>query len=469
MQHEDRDEPGGVAQQESPADAGVGQRDHGALGQFFQGRHTLSTLLQTAAAGRKISADKRELHRKTGAHGCARRRHGFTLVVFRATLERMSNPDASSTPGPTLRVLHIVSGDLWAGAEAQVHQLLRAANGVAGLEIRAVVLNPGVLAERLAAEGIAVMLMDEAHHSFPALAAGVVKLARGWRPQVIHTHRRKEHLLGALAAAFSGAGLVGTVHGRGEFAHSRLNLRQKALGVAERLVLARCHDRLIAVSDEMAGELPGPTAHAVVIPNSIDADAIRRAAAEPAPGMEPDGRIRIGFLGRLVPVKQVDHMLEMMALLEKEQPGRYSLHIVGDGPLCEALHQAASGLSIRDAVSFHGFLSDPLPILARMSMLLFASAHEGLPMTALEALSLGVPIVSPPIGTLARLISESGAGGVAASAAPRHLADAVSDLPVEELPECGLRRCRLPERYRIASGLGATIRLWREVSPGAGM
>jgi L-malate glycosyltransferase len=397
----------------------------------------------------------------------ARRRHSFTLVVFRATLECMSNPDASSTPGPTLRVLHIVSGDLWAGAETQVHQLLRAARGVPGLEVRAVVLNPGVLAERLSAEGIAVLLLDESRRSFAGLAGAVVKLVRGWRPHVIHTHRRKEHLLGALAAASCGAGLVGTVHGRGEFAHSRLNLRQKALGAAERLVLTRCHDRLIAVSEEMAGELPGPPAHTVVIPNSIDADAIRLAAAEPAPGLEPDGRIRIGFLGRLVPVKQVDQMLEMVALLEKEQPGQYCLHIVGDGPLREALHQDANALSIRDIVRFHGFLSHPLPILARMDLLLFASAHEGLPMTALEALCLGVPIVSPPIGSLARLISESGAGGVAASAAPRHLADAVSDLPVEEFPECGLRRCRLPERYRIASGLGATIRLWREVSPGA--
>jgi L-malate glycosyltransferase len=379
----------------------------------------------------------------------------------------MSSPDASSTPGPPLRVLHIVSGDLWAGAEAQVHQLLRAACTVAGLEIRAVVLNPGVLAERLAAEGVAIILLDESRHSFPALARAVLKLARAWRPHVIHTHRRKEHLLGALAAAACGAGLVGTVHGRGEFAHSSLNLRQKALGAAEQLVLTRRHDRLIAVSDEMAGELPGPPAHTVVIPNSIDVEAVRRAAADPIPALETDGRVRISFLGRLVPVKQVDHMLEMMMLLEKEQPGRYCLHIVGDGPLRAALDQHASALNIRHAVVFHGFVSNPLPLLARINLLLFASAHEGLPMTALEALCLGVPIVSPPIGSLAQLVSESGAGRVAASASPRHLAEAVSDLPVEASLESGLRPCRLPERYGIASGLGAAIRLWREVSPRA--
>jgi L-malate glycosyltransferase len=376
----------------------------------------------------------------------------------------MSSPDASSTPGPPLRVLHIVSGDLWAGAEAQVHQLLRAACTVAGLEIRAVVLNPGVLAERLAAEGVAIILLDESKHSFPALARAVLKLARAWRPHVIHTHRRKEHLLGALAAAACGAGLVGTVHGRGEFAHSSLNLRQKALGAAEQLVLTRRHDRLIAVSDEMAGELPGPLAHTVVIPNSIDVEAVRRAAADPIPALKTDGRVRISFLGRLVPVKQVDHMLEMMTLLEKEQPGRYCLHIVGDGPLRNTLQRYAAKLVLDDSVTFHGFRENPLPLLAQMDLLLFSSAHEGLPMTSLEALALGVPLVCPPIGSLQRLVAESGVGWVAQSAAAADLADAVRAATVEADKSRAGRPPLLPERYAISNGIRSTVALWRDVA-----
>jgi L-malate glycosyltransferase len=376
----------------------------------------------------------------------------------------MPNADASSTTGAPLRVLHIVSGDLWAGAEVQVHELLRAAVSVPDLEIRAAVLNPGILAERLVAAGIDVTVLDESVLSFPSLARRIMALARDWRPAVIHTHRRKEHLLGVMAAASCDAGLVGTIHGRGESEHSWLNLRQNAARAAERFVLSHIHDKLIAVSEDLATELPGPAAHKVVIANSIDVEAVRRAASAVPPGPEPAARIRIGFLGRLVPVKQVDRILQMMALLEEERPGGYALHIVGDGPLHDELQQLARGLDLGDAVNFHGFLENPLPLLASMDALMFASAHEGLPMTALESLALGVPIVGPPIGSISRLVTESGAGIVAASSAARDLADALLQCPLHRIEEQEIGPCLLPARYRVENGLLETLRLWRDVS-----
>lgn len=376
----------------------------------------------------------------------------------------MLDSDTGDHLDPPLRVLHVVSGDLWAGAEVQVHELLRAASRLPELELHAVVLNPGILAERLERTGIGVTVLDESRQSFPGLAQRILQLARRWRPAVIHTHRRKEHLLGAMAAVASGAAVVGTVHGRGEFAHSRLNLRQKALRALEQLVLTRVHKRLIAVSDEMVAELPGPAAHTVVIPNSIDVEALRQAAEPTAPEMEPDGRIRIAFLGRLVPVKQVDRMLEMMALLETEHPGRYILHIVGDGPLRQSLERQVLELGLEGAVFFHGFRPDPLPLLAGLQVFLFASAHEGLPMTALEALSLGVPLISPPIGSLSQLIAESGAGRVANSSLPRDLADAVVALGLEPSSVQGPRPSFLPKRYHIDQGVSATAQLWRDVT-----
>jgi L-malate glycosyltransferase len=380
------------------------------------------------------------------------------------TFQKMSeHPRSLSTQEP-LRVLHVVSGDLWAGAEVQVWQLLRAAQKIHGLDLHAVVLNPGLLAERLAADGVPVTVFDESSHSFLQLAGELRRLARHWRPAVIHTHRRKEHLLGVLAARACGAALVGTVHGRSEFAVSQLDLRQRILRSVERGILARAHDRLVAVSDDLADELPGGPGHAVIIPNSVDVQAIRGAAIAGEPGLGLEGRIPIGFLGRLVPVKQIERMLEMMALLETEHPGRFALHIVGDGPLKNALQGDARRLGLEKLVVFHGFQSEPLPLLARLQAFLFASAHEGLPMTALEALSLGVPLVSPPIGSLSRLIAESGAGRVAASAAPRDLADAVLGMSLETADNQALRPSLLPERYGIEQGLQATAGLWREVA-----
>jgi L-malate glycosyltransferase len=369
----------------------------------------------------------------------------------------------SAAPARRLRILHLVSGDLWAGAEVQVYQLLRAAQSERSLEIRAVLLNPGVLASRLSADSVDVMVLDETHQSFPSLARSVIKLAREWRPAVIHTHRRKEHLLGALAARPSGARVVGTIHGRGEFQHSRLNARQKILRGAETLALSRFHDKLVMVTDELATELPYPESKTVVIPNGIDVEVTREAAAHACAALGDDGRVNIGFLGRLVPVKQVDHMIQMMALLEEADPGRYMLHIVGDGPLRNELEQLSRSLGLEGAIRFHGFSDNPMPLLARMDLFLFASAHEGLPMSALESLALGVQIVAPPIGSLSRLISESGRGRTADSDSPAALADAVASIPRHSSIEWP-RPSILPDRYRIENCLRATVRLWRDVA-----
>ena len=379
----------------------------------------------------------------------------------------MSIPCESVTgQAQPLRVLHVVSGDLWAGAEVQVYQLLRAACRNPEIEIRAVVLNPGILADRLLAEGVEVTVLDESRHGFRALTRDIRALARGWQPVVIHTHRRKEHLLGALAARVCGAALVATIHGRNEFRHTGFDLRQPVLQSLERMLLSRVHQRLVAVSDELATELPGGEGHSVIIPNSIDVAGVREAAfKETAPAFSV-GRIRVGFLGRLVPVKQVDHMLKMLHRLEQAQPGRWALHVAGDGPLRDELQGLAAGLGLERIVTFHGFLPNPLPLLSSMDLFLFASAHEGLPMTALESLALGVPIVSPPIGGLERLIAEAGAGAgaVARSARPVDLANTLLALDLRPPPRSGLRPSLLPLRYHIENGVQHTLALWREVA-----
>jgi glycosyltransferase involved in cell wall biosynthesis len=154
----------------------------------------------------------------------------------------------------------------------------------------------------------------------------------------------------------------------------------------------------------------------------------------------------------------------MMALLEAEHPGHFALHVVGEGPLGDRLHKSALALGLRHAVIFHGFQANPLPILSRLQALLFASAHEGLPMTALESLALGVPIVSPPLASLERIIKESGAGCVAASASPRDLADAVLSLELAPVRQESLRQSRLPTRYHIDQGLHAAVRLWQHLA-----
>lgn len=367
-----------------------------------------------------------------------------------------------ASPASELHVLHVVSGDLWAGAEVQVWQLLRAAVREPGLKVSAVVLNPGRLADELSAAGVAVQILDEGQLSFIELARALISHVRETLPQVIHTHRRKEHLLGAIAAKLTGVGLVGTAHGRNELLRGRWDMRQRLLHLLEQATLAACHDRLIAVADDMIPELPGPATHKVIIPNGIDRISLLERACAPLPEQLQEGRTRLLFLGRLAPVKQVEHLIEMIDLLETRAPGTYALDIVGDGPERAALEKQASKLNNSCRIRFHGFQANPLPMLAQAGALLFASAHEGLPMTALEALSLGTPIVTPPLPSLARLVNESGHGAIALSSSAERLADAVMELALPQTP--GVKTCRLPDRYAIEETTGSTVALWRQVS-----
>ena len=123
--------------------------------------------------------------------------------------------------------------------------------------MRAIVCNRGALAERLAAAGIEVRLLDERVLSAPALLRAIHRCLRDWRPQVLHTHRYKENILGALAAKAAGVPLcLRTVHGDVEQPPGRWDWRRLRLWL-DRWVGERLQQGCVAVSADLAQRLRG--------------------------------------------------------------------------------------------------------------------------------------------------------------------------------------------------------------------
>ena len=100
-----------------------------------------------------------------------------------------------------LRIMQLTSGDLWAGAEVQFFTLCRALRERGDVALRVVVLNEGELATRLREIGAEPVVLDETRLSAPQIFRELLSLLRQWRPQVLHTHRFKENVIGGLAAA----------------------------------------------------------------------------------------------------------------------------------------------------------------------------------------------------------------------------------------------------------------------------
>jgi L-malate glycosyltransferase len=304
----------------------------------------------------------------------------------------------------SLRVMHIVSGDLWAGAEAQAFTLLRQLNHEVSLIV--IVLNHGELSRRLSDVGISVRILPETSMSSVGIFFSLVGEVFRFRPDIVHTHRQKENILGAIAFAINRllgrAGVsVRTVHGASEYVPKGLGRLQAALNVA----LGRwVQSAIIAVSEDLKKQLEPiyGQKRLVLVRNGVDCGSLKSVDLGSKDQMEG---FCIGIIGRLEPVKRVDIFLQMAAILLKEAPNiPWQFHIFGEGRLAPELKQMAVQLDIANCVLFHGQVNSIAPYLVSLKALVMCSDHEGTPMTALEAMGLEVPIIAHKVGGLFELL-----------------------------------------------------------------
>jgi len=182
-----------------------------------------------------------------------------------------------------------------------------------------------------------------------------------------------------------------------------------AYGVLDRWTARHVQQAAVAVSIDLAGKLSSllPGARIRVIHNGVDPSRIRDGASRLSCGDLPGAaQHRVAFLGRLVPLKRVNVIIEAARRLELDRPGEFLWLILGDGPQREILEQQVERLQLESTVHFLGFREDATSCLAACDVMVLASEHEGLPICILEALSLGVPVAGPKVGGLGEVIDD---------------------------------------------------------------
>ena len=116
-----------------------------------------------------------------------------------------------------MRILHIFSGDLWAGAEVMVLTLLSRLSQFPDLKIYAICLNDGILASNLAKIDIDLTVIPEQEHSFFSILLAAANKFKTKGIDIIHAHRYKENLLAlCLKRRLKARVLASTLHGLSE-------------------------------------------------------------------------------------------------------------------------------------------------------------------------------------------------------------------------------------------------------------
>jgi glycosyltransferase involved in cell wall biosynthesis len=382
-----------------------------------------------------------------------------------------------------IRVLRVIARLNMGGPAIHV------ANLAAGLETRgyhttlvAGSLAPGedsmaFLAERL---GVTVVSVPEIQREISALhdARSVLRLAeliRDTRPHILHTHTAKAGAI-ARAAALLVPGsrpdvIVHTFHGhvlKGYFGPGRTAFFRQV----ERS-LARSSDALVAVSPEVRDDLVAlgvaPREKFVVVRLGIP-------LAERLDDAEPDGDYRhlygigaerfvVGWVGRMTGVKDTGAVLRTVAAVRKRGVDAVAC-LVGDGPDRARLEQLAHDLGIARACFFAGYQPDVAGYYRLFDAFFLPSVNEGTPVSAIEALASGTPVVANRVGGVPDVVRDGIDGFLVEPGDVEGAAERLAGLARQ--PELRTRlgesgRERVLERYGVARLVDDVDRLYRSL------
>ena len=304
----------------------------------------------------------------------------------------------------------------------------------------------------------------------------LAQLIRRERPQILHTHTAKAGAVGRIAALAAGHArppiIVHTFHGhvlRGYFDP----VRAYGFRLLERW-LATKTTTLIAVSPQVRDDLVrlgvAPREKFTVIRLGIELDERisapdgARAETRRLLGVPQDAFV-VGWIGRMTGVKNTDQVLAALKLLRDRDVDAY-LCMVGDGPDRERLERRAHDLGVIKRCLFLGYQEEVARFYAAFDGMILTSVNEGTPVSAIESLAAGRPVVATRVGGVPDVVDDGEDGFLVDPGSTEQLADRLEELARNpELREQmgGRGRARVPSRYAVTRLVEDMDRLYKSL------
>src|SRR5438067_6969160 len=328
--------------------------------------------------------------------------------------------------------------------------------------------------------GVPIVTVPELHREISPLrdlraVYHLAELIRERRPQILHTHTAKAGAIGRMAAMLAGDAappiVVHTFHGhvlRGYFGP----LRSGFFRLLERW-LARRTTALVAVSPEVRDDLVelgiAPAEKFTVVRLGIELDERVGTDADGVEtrrllGIAPD-RFVVGWIGRMTGVKRTDDVLVAVRRL-RDRGVDAVLCMVGDGPDRDAVERRAHELGIVRDSFFLGYQDEVAPYYAAFDALILPSANEGTPVSAIEALAGGRPVVATRVGGVPDVVRDGEDGFLVEAGDVDGLAKRLAALAEDSALRARLGdagRARVLERYTVARLVDDVDRLYRSL------
>jgi glycosyltransferase involved in cell wall biosynthesis len=310
-----------------------------------------------------------------------------------------------------VKVLHIIKSLGRGGAEMLLPETLRL-HDHSQFEFHYIYFLPwkDQMADSLKHEGGRVACLPSANNIELILKArGIVRYIKQNNIQLIHAHLPWAGIVARMVGKMTGVPVMYTEHNKQE----RYHYATRWLNLATMNWLTR----LIAVSKDVEGSIrkfkPSLTAHLQTIFNGVNTKHF-------APGVFNGSQVRkslnipveapvIGTVAVFRSQKRLAEWMNIAASVIKEIPNAHFI-IVGDGPLKNDLYETRKRLKLEPCIHFAGLQTEVRPYLAAFDIYMMSSVFEGLPVALLEAMSMGIPVISTDAGGIKEVVRHNEEG-----------------------------------------------------------
>ena len=238
----------------------------------------------------------------------------------------------------------------------------------------------------------------------------LVRTLRRIKPDVVHTHMAKAGVIGRLAARLAGVPVrIHTFHGH--LLHGYFSPAITRLVVVVERVLQRVTTHALVVGaatrrDLMDARIVKSDTSTTIMPPVRSLPRITPGDARRRLGLPVDGVI-IGFVGRLTAIKRPDRFLRLAAAVPEA-----TFVIFGDGPLREKVLKDAAELPNVRVLTWNSNVS---LVFGALDIGVLTSDNEGVPLSLIEAATLGIPVVATDVGGVREIVDDGATGFVVAN------------------------------------------------------
>ena len=305
------------------------------------------------------------------------------------------------------RVLHVIDSLDLGGAQVVLWNLLRYADREIYEPEAACMHGRGVFWERLVETGVPVHSLSP-HRLVPLYVPALARLILTRHYDILHCH-----LLGANLIAKPLAALLGVpVRINHDHCNDKPVDRRVWVTAADRWT-NRFSTHICAVSEStrrfLVTEEGVATERVTTTHNGIDLALFQPRPEQRAEARKrwalPDGAFVIAGIGRLIYQKNFALFLDVAAEVLKRHPHAFFV-LAGTGEDEDALRAQAAQYGISERVRFLGYVGEMTALYPALDLLLLTSRYEGLPITILEAMATGIPIVASQLDGVAEVLRD---------------------------------------------------------------